>query len=74
MRGKCITQQTVYSIIFFTAHLPKGELSMTYKELKQKLFDATQILMELYQDIAARAEPFTLTCNSEVKKSLPITS
>ena len=47
---------------------------MTFKELKQKLFDATQILMELYQDIAARAEPFTLYINSEVKKSLPITS
>ena len=42
---------------------------MTYKELKQKLFDATQILMELYQDIAARAEPFSLHTNSELKKT-----
>lgn len=45
---------------------------MTYKELKQKLFDAAQILMELYQDIAARAEPFSLQANSELKK-IPIT-
>ena len=52
--------------------MPKGELYMTYKELKQKLFDAAQILMELYQDIAARAEPFSLQANSELKK-IPIT-
>ena len=41
---------------------------MNYKDLKQKLFDAVQILMELYQDIAQRAEPFTLACNIEAKK------
>lgn len=42
---------------------------MNYKDLKQKLFDAVQILMELYQDIAERAEPFTLACNIEAKKT-----
>lgn len=41
---------------------------MTYKELKQNLFDAVQILMKIYQDLAQRAEPFTLTVNSELKK------
>lgn len=46
---------------------------MNYKELKQKLFEATQILMELYQDIAARAEPFTVVYNSEVKKMFQTT-
>lgn len=41
---------------------------MNYKDLKQKLFDATQLLMEIYQDIAARAEPLALVWDSEVKK------
>lgn len=41
---------------------------MTYKELKQNLFDAVQILMKIYQDLAQRAEPFMLTVNSELKK------
>lgn len=41
---------------------------MTFKEQKEKLFEAVQILMELYQDLADRAEPFTLTRGSEVKK------
>lgn len=42
---------------------------MTYKEQKETLFTAIQLLMELYQDIAERAEPLTLTCNSELKKT-----
>lgn len=41
---------------------------MTFKEQKEKLFTAVQILMELYKDLAERAEPFKLTCNSELKK------
>lgn len=46
---------------------------MTYQDLKEKLFDAVQLLMEIYQDLAARAEPLTLTCNSELKKIPRIT-
>ena len=48
--------------------LPKEKNDMTYKELKQNLFDAVQILMKIYQDLAQRAEPLTLTVNSELKK------
>ena len=46
---------------------------MNYKELKQKLFDAAQLLMEIYQDIAARAEPLALVWDSEPKKIPRIT-
>lgn len=46
---------------------------MTFKEEKQILFDAIQGLMKIYQSIAQRAEPFTITCNSELKKRKRIT-
>ena len=42
---------------------------MTFKEQQETLFTAIQLLMKLYQDISKRSEPFTLTQNSEVKKS-----
>lgn len=45
---------------------------MTFKEEQETLFTAIQLLMKLYQDISKRSEPFTLTQNSEVKKSLRI--
>lgn len=41
---------------------------MTFKEQKEKLFEAIQALMALYQDVAGRAEPFLLMRNSELKK------
>ena len=41
---------------------------MNYKEQKETLSNAIQILMELYQDISIRAEPFTMFTNSELKK------
>ncbi|MBQ4053076.1 MAG: hypothetical protein IJD33_01920 [Clostridia bacterium] len=41
---------------------------MTYREQKETLFQAIQLLMKLYQDVAPRAEPFTLARGSELKK------
>ena len=47
---------------------------MTYKQMKEKLFDAVQLLMEIYKDVAARAEPLTLAWDSsELKKIRRIT-
>lgn len=45
---------------------------MTYKEQKQKLFSAIQILTELFKDVAERAEPFAMYTNSELKKMTKI--
>lgn len=45
---------------------------MTFKEQKEKLFTAVQILMELYKDVADRAEPFTLAWDSELKKRIKV--
>ena len=46
---------------------------MTFKEQKEKLFAAVQLLMEVYQDLAARAEPFTLSRNNSEVKKIPQT-
>ena len=46
---------------------------MNYKEQQQKLFTAVQLLMELYQELSARAEPLSLVRNSELKKIPRIT-
>ena len=46
---------------------------MTFKEQKETLFTAIQFLMELYKDLAARAEPPVLTWDSKLKKIPRIT-
>ena len=46
---------------------------MTFQEQKATLFDAIQLLMRLYQDLVARAEPLSITCNSELKKTQNVT-
>lgn len=42
---------------------------MTTKEAKQKLFDAVQLLMEIYQELSERTAPPSFTV-IEGKKSL----
>lgn len=41
---------------------------MTFKEQQETLFTAVQLLMKLYQDLSARAEPFAFAQNIEAKK------